>query len=89
MTDATQRKLGKPSMFQVLLLYNSQSEDVEVQEAEQVDFSAVKEHLRNGGSVFITSKNNQKIEHQKQYGQTSYSRSRQRLGLLFHQRLRS
>ncbi len=51
----------KPSMFQVLLLNNNKSQDVEVQESWQVDFSQVKEHLKNGGSVFITSKNAQKI----------------------------
>lgn len=51
----------KPSIFQVLLLANNRSQDVEVQESEQVDFSQVKEHLKNGGSVFITSKNTQKI----------------------------
>ena len=48
-------------MFQVLLLNNNKSQDVEVQESWQVDFSQVKEHLKNGGSVFITSKNAQKI----------------------------
>jgi len=54
----------KPSIFQVLLL-NNKSQDVEVQESEQVDFSQVKEHLKNGGSVFITSKNTQKISFRK------------------------
>ena len=48
-------------MFQVLLLDNDANQDVEVQEAEQVDFCQVKEHLQNGGSVFITSKEAQKI----------------------------
>jgi hypothetical protein len=55
----------KPSMFQVLLLNNNKSQDVEVQESEQVDFIQVKEHLKNGGSVFITSKNTQKISFHK------------------------
>ncbi len=47
-------------MFQVLLLDNDSSNDVEVQEADQVDFCQVKQHLKNGGSVFITSKETQK-----------------------------
>ena len=51
----------KPRMFQVLLLDNDGSEDVEVEEAEHVDFDRVEEHLAHGGSVFITSKRSQKI----------------------------
>jgi hypothetical protein len=54
-------KKEKPRVFQVLLLDNDKSEDVEVQEAEQVDFAKVEKHLADGGSVFITSKNSQKI----------------------------
>jgi hypothetical protein len=51
----------KPKLFQVLLLDNDNSEHIEVQEATQVDFIQVKEHLKNGGSVFITSKYSQKL----------------------------
>jgi hypothetical protein len=54
-------KEGKAPLFQVMLLGNGNSQDVEVQEAEQVDFERVREHLAQGGSVFITSKNSQKI----------------------------
>jgi hypothetical protein len=54
-------KEDKPRMFQVLLLDNDESEDVEVEEAEHVDFERVEEHLAHGGSVFITSKRSQKI----------------------------
>jgi formylmethanofuran dehydrogenase subunit C len=86
---AAQKKPSKPSLFQVLLLDNSQGQDVEVQEAEQVDFGVVKEHLKNGGSVFITSKDAQKIVYPKDRAQTNYSRSRRTLGAIFHQRLRS
>jgi hypothetical protein len=50
-----------PRMFQVLLLDNNESEDVEVEEAEHIDFERVEEHLAHGGSVFITSKSSQKI----------------------------
>jgi hypothetical protein len=54
-------KKEKAQVFQVLLLNNDDGEDVEVQEAEQVDFVRVREHLAHGGSVFITSKTSQKI----------------------------
>jgi hypothetical protein len=54
-------KKKKVQLFQVLLLDNGSGQDVEVEEAEQVDFDRVQEHLASGGSVFITSKNSQKI----------------------------
>ena len=53
------------------MLNNNKSQDVEVQESEQVDFSQVKEHLENGGSVFITSKNTQKMSYRKTKAQRS------------------
>lgn len=83
LTNAT-----KP-LYQVLLLDNNAGQDVSVQEAEQVDFSAVKEHLQNGGSVFITSNDAQKIEHQKTKAQTNYLRTRKNMGFVFRQHLRS
>jgi hypothetical protein len=48
-------------MFQVLLLNNDTSQEVEVQEGKYVDFLKVQEHLAHGGSVFITSKSSQKL----------------------------
>ncbi len=54
-------KKDKSRMFQVLLLDYNYSEDVEVEEAEHVDFKRVEEHLADCGSVFITSKRSQKI----------------------------
>ena len=48
-------------MFQVLLLNNDASQEVEVQEGKHVDFLKVQEHLAHGGSVFITSKSSQKL----------------------------
>jgi hypothetical protein len=59
-------KKTKIPVFQVLLLDNGASEDVEVQEATQVNFFQVKEHLRNGGSVFIIAKTHKKYLIQKQ-----------------------
>lgn len=54
-------KRQKPRVFQVMLLKNNASQEVEVEEAEQVDFLRVQEHLTRGGSVFITSKSSQKL----------------------------
>ncbi len=82
-------KKTKPPLFQVLLLDNDTSEDVEVQEAKQVDFFQVKEHLKNGGSVFITSKDSQKLVYPKAKAQLNYSKSRKNYGALFRQHLRS
>ena len=83
------KKKTKPSVFQVLLLDNDASEDVEVQEAKQVDFCQVKEHLKNGGSVFITSKGSQKLSFPKAKAQQNYSKSRRTCGFLFRQHMRS
>jgi hypothetical protein len=55
-------KREKARVFQVLLLNNDASQDVELQEAEEVDFLRVQDHLKQGGSVFITSKNSQKLK---------------------------
>jgi hypothetical protein len=76
-------------IFQVLLLDKGASADVEVQEAAQVDFLQVKEHLRNGGSVFITSKDSQKIVYPKSKAQLNYNISRRSYGALFRQQLRN
>jgi hypothetical protein len=54
-------KSVNPQVFQVLLLTNDASQEVEVYENEQVDFPRIQEHLSRGGSVFITSKRSQKI----------------------------
>ena len=70
-------------MFQVLLLENDASAEVEVQEANQVDFLQVKQHLENGGSVFITSEDSQKRLYPKAKAQQNYSRSRRNYGAVF------
>ncbi len=82
------KKRIKPSVFQVLLLDNDAGDDVEVQEAKQVNFCQVKAHLKNGGSVFITSKGAQKLSYPKAKAQQNYSRSRQTYGFLFQRNLR-
>jgi hypothetical protein len=71
-------KKEKSPVFQVLLLDNDANQEVEDQEAEQVDFVRVQEHLARGGSVFITSKNSQKIalpKEKKTYRNKNYVKS--------------
>jgi hypothetical protein len=82
-------KKGKPPTFQILLLDNDASDDVEVQEAEEVNFGKVKEHLKNGGSVFITSKEPQKTSYPKTKAQQNYSQARRNVGFLFRQQMRT
>jgi hypothetical protein len=83
------KKRNKPSVFQVLLLDKDDCEDVEVQEARKVDFFQVKEHLKNGGSVFITSKGSEKLPFPRAKAQHNYGMSRRTCGFLFRQRIRS
>jgi hypothetical protein len=82
-------KRTKNPVFQILLLDNDDSDDVEVQEAEKVNFFQVKEHLKNGGSVFITSKDTQKMVYPKTKAQFNYYKSRRNYGFIFRQHLRS
>ena len=55
-----------PRDFQVLFLGNDANQDVEVHEVKQVDFLTIQERLEQGESVFITSKNSQKVSPPKQ-----------------------
>jgi hypothetical protein len=82
------KRRTRPSVFQVLLLDKDDGEDVEVQEAKKVNFFQVKEHLKKGGSVFITSKGSEKVSYPKAKAQQNYSRSRRTCGFLFRQHLR-
>ena len=88
MTNVLKRRI-KSSVFQVLLLKNDESEDVEVQESKQVNFFQVKEHLKKGGSVFITSKDSQKMSYPKTKAQQNYHKSKKTYRLFFRQHLRS
>ena len=49
-------------VFQAIFLKNNKSQEVKVVENEQIDFMKVQEHLKSGGSIFITSKNSQKLK---------------------------
>lgn len=87
--DRKNKLLTNATKYQVLLLDNNADMDVSVHEADQVDFSAVKMHLQNGGSVFITSTDAQKIQPQKSRSQNSYIRAYRNMGFVFRQRMRS
>ncbi|MGA2682705.1 MAG: hypothetical protein ABSF44_13000 [Candidatus Bathyarchaeia archaeon] len=89
MKTSVENKKTKTQMFQVLLLANGTSDDVGVQEADHVDFFQVKEHLKNGGSVFITSKDSQKQLYPKTKAQLHRNNSRRTYGTLFRQYSRS
>ena len=54
-------KKAKIRNYEVLFLRNDKEQDVEVHEVKQVDFLTIKERLEQGESVFITSKNSQKV----------------------------
>ena len=66
MLEVAESKLLKQRVFQVLLLYNDSSQEVELHESEEVDFLRLWNHLERGGSAFITSKNSQKLRIPKQ-----------------------
>jgi hypothetical protein len=61
MKNLIEVKKGKSQVFQVLLLDNDENKEVEVEEAEHVNFDRVEKHLAHDGSVFITSRRSQKI----------------------------
>jgi hypothetical protein len=54
-------KNEKSLTFQTMLLGNDDNQEVEVHEAAEVNFHKIQEHLKHGGSVFITSKPQQKL----------------------------
>ena len=89
MKTSIENKRTRTTMFQILLLENNSSDDVKVQEAEQVNFSQVKEHLKNGGSVFITSKDSQKTLYPKNKAKQNYAKSRRTYGALFQRYMRT
>jgi hypothetical protein len=56
-----QDKRQKQRLFQSVFLSNDRSQEVMIIEDENIDFEEGQKHLDNGGSVFITSKNSQKV----------------------------
>lgn len=82
------KKLKEP-LFQVLLLDNDETLNVTVHEAPQVNYSTVKEHLKKGGSVFITSKDPLKLSPPKAgRAQMNYALTRRKMGALIQKSYR-
>lgn len=80
----TVKKEKAARVFQVLLLDNDANENVEVQESKCVDFSRVEEHLAHGGSVFITSKNSQKLAMPRDKAERNKNKKRKVRGFYFN-----
>jgi hypothetical protein len=81
MKGLPETKKNSQPLFQVLLLDNSAECDVKVHESQKVDFCTVKEHLKNGGSVFITAKKKQNFTRSKEgRAQQNYVVSRRNYG---------
>jgi hypothetical protein len=49
-------------LFQVFFLKNDRRQSVYIDEAEEVDLPEIKKHLTRGESVFITSREEQKLD---------------------------
>ena len=61
MSEMLDNKKVRTRNYEILFLRNDAADDVEVHEVKCVDFVTVKERLERGESVFITSKNAQKL----------------------------
>lgn len=55
-------RLQKKPLFQLIFLDEDGNESVEVKEVEEIDFAEVKMRVENGDSVFITRRENEKID---------------------------
>jgi len=49
-------------LFQVLFIKNDGYQSVYIDEVEEVDLKEIKKHLEKGESIFITSREEQKLE---------------------------
>jgi len=56
------QKLEKRPLFQLVFLGNDEDQSVEVKETEEIDFEELKARLEEGKSVFITTKESEKIK---------------------------
>jgi len=53
---------GEKLLFQLFFLKDDEDQNVKVVEGEEIDFREVKKHLKQGESVFITHKREQKLD---------------------------
>ena len=63
--ETQEPRTKEKAKFQVLFLRNDSSQQVEVFDVKRVDFSAIAKRLKQGESVFITSKSAQKVSETK------------------------
>lgn len=56
------RELEKKPVFQLIFLREDENQGVEVKEVDEIDFEEVKMRVENGDSVFITRRENEKID---------------------------
>jgi hypothetical protein len=56
------RELEKKPVFQLIFLSEDENQGVEVKEVDEIDFTEVKMRVENGDSVFITRRENEKID---------------------------
>jgi len=55
-------ELEKKPVFQLIFLNNDKDQNVEVKEVDEIDFAEVKMRVEKGDSVFITKRENEKID---------------------------
>ena len=51
----------KKPLFQVIFLKNDIDQSVWIDEVDEINFSEIREHLKPGESIFITSKQSNKL----------------------------
>jgi len=61
-SQSVARELGKRPVFQIIFLNEDENQGVEVKEVDEVDFTEVKMRVEKGDSVFITRRENEKID---------------------------
>ncbi|GEM_PF-5372600 len=56
------RELEKRPVFQLIFMSNDEEQSVEVKEVDEIDFVEVKMRVEKGDSIFITKRENEKID---------------------------
>jgi hypothetical protein len=61
-SQSVARELEKRPVFQLIFLNNDEDQSVKVKEVDEIDFVEVKMRVEKGDSVFITKRENEKID---------------------------
>lgn len=61
-SQSVARELEKRPVFQLIFLNNDGDQSIEVKEVDEIDFAEVKMRVEKGESVFITKRENEKID---------------------------